>query len=434
MSQISEKTSDSSSNSKEKYVWGISINVLLMGFVSLFTDVSSEMITAIMPVFILSIAAGNAIIALGFIDGISNAVANIIKGISGYLSDHLKQRKAFVIAGYALSNITKPFIGIQSRWEAVMALKVTDRIGKGIRVAPRDALISYYADKSLIELDSNTPNSGLNFGIHRTMDTIGAIGGALLAAILLFAGLNYSQVILTSIIPGLMAIFILFFVKDVKEDDILKLKAQKNAEKARDKQSSSKDEKLAGEKLSPKLKKLIISLSIMEFASVDIAFVMVRATDLVDAKWIILLYALFNVIAAFFATPLGKLSDRISKQKFITVGLGVLLFISIILALPVEKSGFAWVFALLVFPLFGLYSAIVEGGSKSFVSDITGKNKKGKIYGLYYFLVGGLSIPESLLFAWLYHTYGYVAAFSFSSILLAICIGIFARADFKNKE
>jgi MFS family permease len=419
---------------KEKYVWGISLNVLLMGFVSLFTDVSSEMITAIMPVFVLSIAASNAIIALGFIDGISNAVANIIKGFSGYLSDKLKRRKSFVIAGYTISNIAKPFIGIQTRWEGIMGLKALDRIGKGIRVAPRDALISYYSDKSMLELNSSSSNSGLNFGIHRTMDTMGAIIGSLFAALLLFVGLNYSQIILTSIIPGLMAIFILIFVKDVKEDEIIKLKAEqsnKTPEKPKEKQEPVS--KPSHEKLSPRLKKLIVVLSIMEFASVDIAFVMVRSADLVSAQWVILLYALFNIFAATLATPLGKLLDKVGKQKVISIGLSILLVISIILATPVENLSNAWVFALFVFPLFGIYSAIVEGGAKAFVSDITGKNKKGRIYGLYYFLVGILSIPESLLFAWLYQTYGYLYAFTFSSILLAICIVIFAKADFSSE-
>ena len=419
---------------KERYIFGISFNVLLLGFVSLFTDISSEMITAIMPLFIISIAGANAIIALGFIDGISNAVANIIKGVSGYLSDKLKKRKAFVILGYSISNIAKPFIGLQSDWRAVLGLKVTDRIGNGIRVAPRYALISYYADQSLFDLSETESRSGLNFGIHRTFDTMGAILGALLAALLLFVGLTYGQVILWSILPGFIAILVLIAVKDVKEDKILSMKQKISLKKTEKKDKLPQPELVKSEKLSPQLKKLILSLSIMEFASVDIAFVMVRAADVVAAEWVILLYATFNIVSALLATPLGKFADKIGKQKVITTGLSVLLIISLLLTLPIENWSIGMWIVILVFPLFGVYMSIVETGSKAFVSDITGKNKKGKIYGYYYFLVGALSIPESILFAFLYQYYGYAFAFGFATILLAICIVIFAKEDFSRKD
>jgi MFS family permease len=434
MEQIPPTEPTSQETKKERYIFGISFNVLLLGFVSLFTDISSEMITAIMPLFILSIAGANAIIALGFIDGISNAVANIIKGISGYLSDKLKKRKAFVVLGYTISNIAKPFIGLQTDWRAVLGLKVTDRIGKGIRVAPRDALISYYADQSLFDLSETNSRSGLNFGIHRTFDTLGAIIGALLAALLLFVGLTYGQVILWSILPGFIAILVLIAVKDVKEDKILALKQKITSKNSTPKSEPVKVDQPKTEKMPPHLKKLILTLSIMEFASVDIAFVMVRAADVVAAQWVILLYAAFNIVSALLATPLGKFADKIGKQKVITTGLSVLLVISLLLTLPIENWSIGVFIVFLVFPLFGVYMSIVETGSKAFVSDITGKNKKGKIYGYYYFLVGALSIPESILFALLYQYYGYAMAFGFATVLLAICIIIFAKADFTQKS
>lgn len=418
---------------KEKYILGISINVLLMGFVSFFTDISSEMITTVLPFYVLAI--NGTALSLGFINGLSNAVSNIIKGISGWLSDKFKQRKAFVLAGYSISNIAKPFIGVQNDWRFIMGLKITDRIGKGIRVAPRDALISYYAEKSAIEHPELGPRSGLNFGIHRTMDTLGATVAPFIVMLLLFFNKTYSQIIIFSIFPGLIAIIILIFVKDVKEDKILELKEQLKLKKevgSSGKDNNKSSVKPEKEKMSKNLKNLLIILSFMEFASVDIAFIMIRATFMINELWIPLLYGLLNLIYAIFATPAGKLEDKFGKQKVITIGLLILLGISFVLIFRWNLSTLSIGIILTCFLAFGIYNAIVETGAKAFISDITGKNKKGKIYGLYNLSVGLLSIPESLIFAYLYDTFGYSTAFSFSSIVLLICIIIFSKTDFSK--
>jgi MFS family permease len=433
---MSEKNHDllkpkESSFSKERYIRGISLNVLLMGLVSLFTDVSSEMITAVMPFFILSLSGGT-ILAIGLIDGVSNAVANIIKGFSGWISDKLKRRKAFVIAGYSVSNIVKPFIGAQSQWVAVLGLKITDRIGKGIRTAPRDALISYYADKSVLDLQSAKSLAGRNFGIHRSMDTTGAVLGPLLASLLLILHFSYGQVIIWSILPGIIAIIIVCIVRDVKEDEILALKSKKSS--IEENASTSKNKSQTREKLSPQLIKLIVILSAMEFASVDVAFVMVRATDMIDQRWIPILYAGFNIIYAVLAPFAGNMEDKYGKQRVITIGLSILVVISGILSIPIPRSTFSIVLIIIIFLVFGVYMAIVDTGSRAFISDITGKNKKGKIYGMYYLLVGILSIPESLLFAFFYDFYGFQTAFLFSTITLIICVIVFAKANFRIAE
>jgi MFS family permease len=408
----------------EKYIAGISLNVLLMGFVSLFTDVSSEMVTAVLPFFVVPIGG---ILSLGIINGISNAIANIVKGLSGFLSDKFKKRKPFILIGYAISNIAKPFIGLQNAWYGILGLKVTDRIGKGIRVAPRDALISYYSEKSVDDLKSKEKSrSGVNFGIHRTMDTLGAVLGSLLAALLIFLGVSEGNTILISIVPGVIAIIFIIFVKDITQKDIQKIRSLKE---------TNIDKKIHSEKIGKQMIKLIIILSIMEFASVDIAFVMVRANDLLGEggelgfEWIILLYAITNIIYALMATPAGKLSDKFGKQPIITIGLSILLAISITLIFPLANAG--WLI-FIIFPVFGIYLAIVDTCAKAFISDLSGKNKKARVYGLYYFIVGMLSIVESILFAFLYDRFGFTVAFSFSSTLLLICIIIFATAKFEK--
>jgi MFS family permease len=420
-------SNEPSHTTKEKYVWGISINILLLGFVSLFTDIAGEIITTLMPLFII-VSLGGGALQVGLINGISDALANIIKGISGRISDKIKKRKAFVITGYAISTVSRPLIGIQTNWLAVLGLKMTDKIGKGIRVAPRDALISTYVDIAEKDHPNLGEQSGKSFGIHRSMDNLGAVIGPLIASALLFLGLTYGSIITVSLIPGIVAFILLFFIKDFKDE---------SREQKIDGKVPFVKEKM--EPLSKPLKKLILTLSVMEFASVDVAFIMLRAQDYFytqsDAlKWIPLLFASFNIVSTIFAPIAGRLLDKFGKQRIITIGLSVLWIVCATLLLPITASTTSLITIAIIFPIMGFYTAIVDTGSRAFISDITGKNKKGRIYGLYYFLVGMLSIPESLLFAWLYDSYGYFPAFLFSTISLTFCIIIFATADFSIKK
>jgi MFS family permease len=188
-------------------IFGVSIPVFLMGLVSLFTDISSESIQSILPLFILEI--GGSVLILGLISGITNAIANILKGITGWMSDKINKRKPFIVAGYSLSNLSKPLIGLSPSWEMVLGLKATDRVGKGLRTSSRDALISFYATKK-----------GKAFGLHRAMDTLGAVFGSLLAFLLLLYAWSFSQIIFFSIIPGLIAIALILPVKDVSPEEL----------------------------------------------------------------------------------------------------------------------------------------------------------------------------------------------------------------------
>ncbi|MHA1784311.1 MAG: MFS transporter, partial [Candidatus Helarchaeota archaeon] len=190
-------------------IFSVNINIFLLGLTSLFTDWSSDMIGAILPLFIISI--GGNVLIIGLIEGISNATSNILKGLSGVIADTKRfetNRKSIVIAGYSISNFSKPFIGIFPNWLVTLGLKFTDRIGKGIRTSPRDAIIADCTDKKV---------RGKSFGLHRALDTTGAILGPLTASILLFIGLSYNMIIILSIIPGVIAILVLLFVKETKK-------------------------------------------------------------------------------------------------------------------------------------------------------------------------------------------------------------------------
>ncbi len=404
-----KEQSNGLSTKKRRLIFGVSIPVFLMGLVSLFTDISSESIQSILPLFIFEI--GGSVLALGLISGLTNAIANILKGITGWMSDKINKRKPFIVAGYSLSNLSKPLIGLSPSWEMVLGLKTTDRIGKGLRTSSRDALISYYAEKK-----------GKAFGLHRAMDTLGAVFGSLLAFILLYFAWTYSQIIFFSIIPGLIAIALILPVKDVSARDF-------------DKKSDKKDRKEKMEKLDKHFIKLIVILGVIEFASLDVVFLILRATDYIPSDLIFLIpifYLILNLVYTIFSPINGSLSDKVGRKPIIVLGLSILLASCIILAFPIQVSAFSVALIIIIYIMHGFYLASVDPISRAYIADLAGKDKRGRAYGYYYFSVGFISMAEALVFAYIYEAFSYTWAFLYIAILLAICIVIFTITDFSK--
>ncbi len=404
-----KEQSNGLSTKKRRLIFGVSIPVFLMGLVSLFTDISSESIQSILPLFILDI--GGSVLALGIISGITNAIANILKGITGWMSDKINKRKPFIVAGYTLSNLSKPIIGLSPSWEMVLGLKTTDRIGKGLRTSSRDALISYYAEKK-----------GRAFGLHRAMDTLGAVFGSLLAFILLYFAWTYSQIIFFSIIPGLIAIALILPVKDISSRELVKKSEKK-----------SKKEKM--EKIDKNFIKLIVILGVIEFASLDVVFLILRAADYIPIDLIFLIpifYLILNLVYTIFSPINGSLSDKIGRKPIIVVGLSILLISCVILAFPIQVSPFSIVLIIIIYIMHGFYLASVDPISRAYIADLAGKEKRGRAYGYYYFSVGFISMVEALVFGYIYSVFSYTWAFIYISILLAVCIIIFAITDFSK--
>jgi MFS family permease len=404
-----KEQSNGLSTKKKRLIFGVSIPVFLMGLVSLFTDISSESIQSILPLFIFEI--GGSVLALGIISGITNAIANILKGITGWMSDKINRRKPFIVAGYSLSNLSKPLIGLSPSWEMVLGLKTTDRIGKGLRTSSRDALISYYAEKK-----------GRAFGLHRAMDTLGAVFGSLLAFILLYFAWTYSQIIFFSIIPGLIAIALILPVKDISSRELVKKSERKN-----------KKEKM--EKVDKNFMKLIVILGVIEFASLDVVFLILRATDYIPVDLIFLIpifYLILNLVYTIFSPINGSLSDKIGRKPIIVVGLSILLISCIILAFPIQVSPFSIVLIIIIYIMHGFYLASVDPISRAYIADLAGKEKRGRAYGYYYFSVGFISMVEALVFGYIYSVFSYTWAFIYISILLAVCIVIFTITDFSK--
>ncbi|MBY9004379.1 MAG: MFS transporter [Candidatus Lokiarchaeota archaeon] len=403
------ESSDSKSKKGNRLILGISLPIFLMGLVSLFTDISSETIQSILPLFIIEV--GGTGLILGLISGVTTAIANILKGITGWWSDKVNKRKPFIVSGYALSNLSKPLIGFSPTWEFVLALKATDRVGKGLRTSSRDTLISYYAEEK-----------GKAFGLHRAMDTLGAVLGSLIAFILLFFAWTYQQIILFTIVPGIIAVILLLPIKDVSPNQI--------AEKLGEPKG-----KVKMEKLDKNFLKLIIILGVIEFASLDVAFLIIRAADYIPTNLIFLIpvmYMILNIVYTIFSPINGSLSDKIGRKPMIIIGLSILLLSCIFLSFPAVISSFSLVFIIIIFIMHGYYLSSVDPISRAYIADLAGKDKRGRAYGYYYFSVGFISMVEAIIFGWIYDAVSVEWAFIYVSILLAVCIVIFTITDFSK--
>lgn len=406
---MSQEENSVKSQNKEKLILGVAAPVFVLGLVSLFTDVSSEMITSILPLFIFSV--GGSYIALGLITGITEATANILKGVSGWWSDKVKKKKPFVVAGYTLSNLTKPFIGFSASWEPILAFKFTDRMGKGLRTSSRDAMISFYADKE----------KGKAFGIHRAMDTLGAVIGSLVTTILLIFAFTYGVIIFLSIIPGVIAIILIFTIKEIKEEKTPEITSENEVKKGRE--------------IDKTFLKFIVILGVMEFASLDVGFLIARGNDLIPIELIFLIpifYLIFNIVYVLFSPIAGNLSDKIGRKKVITIGLCLLIGVCIVAAIPIEVSFFSILLILILFGIYGIYRGMVDPVARAYIGDLTGKDKRGRGYGYYYLSIGLISLPESIIFGLVYETIGFTWAFTYITILLVISVIIFVRTDFSK--
>ena len=372
-------------------------NVYMMGFISFFTDVSSEMVFSILPVYILGLPGGSPAM-LGLIEGIAESMSYILRAVSGVISDKMKRRKLFILIGYGLSNIAKPFFSLTSTVIQVLTIRVLDRVGKGIRTAPRDALIS----------DSvPTWRQGEAFGLHRTLDQTGAIIGPLLATgVMMFLGWTVQGVFILSFLPGLAALFIILF--GVKE-----IIASRDSE--------YKFLEGLGDVLRGRFLWLLLVVTVFSLGAFNYSFILLNAKDMgVGDALIPVVYAVVNVSHTIIAIPAGRLADSIGKEKVLTGGYAIFLVTSVLLYFVPSSISAAYLIAL----IYGVYVGVVETVQRALIPGYVEASLKGTAYGVYYLVVGVALFIANTVVGFLWSSYGLWASSLYSGgISLLALIG-----------
>src|SRR3989338_5571646 len=363
-------------------------NIILLGITSLLTDISSEIVYPILLVFLVS-TLGASPAMLGLIEGIAESLASLLKVFSGYFSDRIKRRKPFTIFGYAGSTIGKFFLFIAHGWGLVLFARIIDRLGKGIRTAPRDALIAESAKEG---------QRGAAFGLHRAMDTIGAIIGVSLAYFLV-TGLKDSlrNIFLFSLIPAFLGVIFLFFVKEKKHEPALR------TQKLQFKWGT----------LDKRLKLFLIFSFLFALGNSSNQFLLLRAKNAGYAlPQVILLYLTYNIVYGIFAYPASRLSDKIGRKKLLV--LGYLFYGLVYLGFAVNTNINSFWF---LFGAYGLYIGFTEGVEKALISDIAPQDLRATAIGLHATLVGVGLFPASVFAGLLWKFWGAAAPFYFGGLV-----------------
>lgn len=363
-------------------------NVFWLGFVSFFTDFSSEMLMPILPIFYESLGINKAFI--GIIEGVAESFSSFTKVASGYLSDKIKKRKIFIVLGYAIPAFLKPIYVFATGWVSVLFLRIFERTGKGLRDPPRDALLAASSDADKL---------GGAFGWQRMMDTLGAVTGVItLALILYFVPGTLKPLFLIAFIPGIISMLISIF--KVKEDKKLKERTQK---------IKFKDLR----HLPRKFKLFLIPTFLFALGNMSYAFFILRATDLgLSLALIPVVYLVYTISYAAFALPAGSLSDKIGRIPTIIIGNIFFLICCMLFAFNIPST-LVWI----VFILYGMFFAFTVGVSKAFITEIVPESFSSSAIGIYSFVLGISALPASIVVGFLWEIYNPQIAFTYSAIL-----------------
>ncbi len=387
-------------NSRKKFFYGLTANVIVFGFVSFLTDVSAEMIYPLLPLF-LTQTLGAGTIFLGLIEGVAESTCSFLKLYSGIHADHARDRSKLVLFGYTLSSFSRPLMALaQSPW-AVLFVRAADRTGKGIRSSPRDALL---ADSTQSE------HHGRAFGFQRSMDNAGSVVGPLISTILLAYFIKDLRIIFwLAAIPGVMAVFLIIFkVREVKERDPQLIK------------------KFSWKFPRGKLGIYLIILFIFTLSNSSDAFLLLHAQNCgIPIAQIPLLWMVLHIVKTSTVMPFGALSDRLGRRRLILCGWLIYAVVYTLFGYATSASQI-W----LIFIIYGLFSGFTEGTERAFLADLTTSGVRGKAYGWYNFIVGVAALPASLLFGIFWKTSGAQFAFLMDACLAltaALTLSFFIR-------
>ncbi len=376
-------------------------NVRSLAAVSFFTDVSSEMIYPLLPAFLSTVIGASASL-VGAIEGAAESTAALLKLGSGWWSDRVRRRKPLVVAGYALASVARPLVAIAQTAGQVLAIRLTDRVGKGIRTSPRDALIA----------DSVHPDArGRAFGFHRAADHAGAVVGPLIAfALLKWSDTSMRSVFALAAIPALLAVVVVIFaVREVPRENAVHADAAD-----------------LSQPMGRRFWAFLTVVLVFTLGNSTDAFLLLRAADLgVPVALAPILWAMLHVVKSVSSTPGGALSDRLGRKPLIVAGW--LLYAAVYFAFArASASWHAWA----LFATYGIYFGLTEGVEKALVADLVPAARRGAAFGWYNLAIGLGALPASLIFGAIWDRAGAPAAFTFCAfmaLIAAIGISLVAR-------
>jgi MFS family permease len=394
-------------------MFGLPRAVWIFGWVSLATDAASEAIYPLLPFFLVQVL-GAGVVSLGIIEGSAEAINSILKILSGWAADRARSKRGLVLAGYALSSTVRPLIAIAQSWTHVFGVRLLDRVGKGIRSAPRDAMLAGWAKPE---------TRGRIYGFHRAMDHAGAVLGPLLASLFLsFRPGEYRTLFALAIIPGAIAVALIFLVPEEPAPSPAPMDRSESvaAPSAAARSGGTGSSAPAGERLPPGFRSYILVLSLFTLGNSTDAFLLLKLTDAAgSAAFIPLMWAALHVVKAGVSIVGGSWSDRIGRRSVIAVGWMV--YAAVYLGFAVSTSLEA---LLTLFLVYGLYFGFTEGTEKALVADLAPVARRGFAFGIFNAVQGLGALAASVVFGLIWGAAGPAMAFASGATLALIATAL----------
>jgi MFS family permease len=366
-------------------------NVIFIGLVSFFADLSTEMVYPLIPLYLTTVFGATPAL-VGVIEGIAESLASLLKVFSGYISDKTRKKKPVAFAGYAAGLVYKLMLIMAGSWMGILAARMIDRFGKGIRTAPRDVLVSESCDADKL---------GHSFGIHKALDMAGSAAGILIAFFIMTAWNGeyaYKDLFLLACIPAVASLFMFVFIRETGERcDVTEPLHLVQGFKT----------------LDGRLKLYLAVVFLFTLGNSSNVFLLLKAGNVgFDPASVVLLYFLYNIVSSVFAVPFGKRSDRIGRKRLLVAGY---------FTFAIAYAGFAWApnktIVIAAFALYGIFTAMTAGVERAFVSEIAPKALKGTMLGLHSTIVGVALLPASVIAGLLWNAFGSMVPFAFGASL-----------------